>query len=300
MPKLKKLIRSRPENLTLKARDEQCRLSINRNKMPSLIGRSSRRLIIIFGIIFLLGLSCVNFFRQNYVVPILMYHSINPNTKPENRVTVTPDTFERQMRFLKKHHYNVLPLESLVGLIKYKKKIPAKTVVITFDDGYKDNFVYAFPILKKYNLPATISIIVKEVGRVQNDRLRWDEIKAMQSSGIITFASHALGPDPLFKMKSEGALRDEIFDSKHILEEQLGQKINIFSYPEGMFDAKIRGLVIEAGYLGALATNPGKKCPNNDIFALKRLRISENAKNMFVFWIETSGFYTFMKERRHK
>jgi len=72
----------------------------------------------------------------------------------------------------------------------------------------------------------------------------------------------------------------------------------MFSYPEGRFDDKIRQLVIDAGYRLAVATHPGKYYPNDDIFALKRLRISENAKGLFVFWAETSGFYTFIKEHR--
>jgi hypothetical protein len=68
----------------------------------------------------------------------------------------------------------------------------------------------------------------------------------------------------------------------------------------GRFSDKARRAVIAAGYKIAVATNPGKKYPNNDIFVLKRLRISENAGNLFVFWIETSGYYNFIREHRHK
>jgi len=193
-----------------------------------------------------------------------------------------------------------MPLEELATLIKAKKKFSPKTVAITFDDGYKDNYTYVFPILKKYNLPATMFIIVNEVGRPQNDRLSWDEIKAMQDSGIITFGSHAIGPEPLTKIKSEEEVKRQIFDSKKILEEKLGRKINAFSYPEGRFNDFIRRLVIEAGYKLAVATNPGKNYPSDDIFVLKRLRISERSSNMFIFAIKTSGFYTFIKEYRRK
>lgn len=264
-----------------------------------------KRLIILFSIPIIAFLFLAVFFKHNYVAPIIMYHSVNPHADQRNRLAITPDTFERQMRFLKNNHYNVISLEALSRLIKEKKRIPSRTIAITFDDGYRDNYVYAFPVLKKYNLCATLFIIVNEVGRPQADRLNWDEIKAMQGSGIISVASHGLGPDPLIKIKSEGELRREIFESKRILQEKLSADINAFSYPEGMFDAKIRQLVIDAGYTLAVATNPGPEYPDDDIFALKRLRISENASNMFVFAVETSGFYTFMKEfkkthRRHK
>lgn len=258
-----------------------------------------KRLIIILAIVFVGIFLLVNFTQKIYVVPILMYHSINPKSNPAmSRLIVSVQSFERQMHFLKKHNYNILSLESVADLIRNKKKIPPHTIAITFDDGYKDNYAYAFPILKKYHLPATIFIIVNEVGRP--DRLSWDEIKIMQDSGIITMGSHAIGPEPLINIKSESELKNQIFNAKKILEEKLLREVNLFSYPEGRFNDKIRQLVIEAGYKAAVATSPGKKFANDDIFALKRLRISPTANNLFVFWIETSGYYNFIREHRHK
>lgn len=259
-----------------------------------------KRVIIALSIIFVLIISGIGFLKQSYVVPIIMYHSVEPQAKPENRLCVSAQTFKRQMRFLKSNHYNVLPLQEIAALIKEKKRIPPKAIAITFDDGYKDNYLYALPVLKEYNLPATVFIIINEVGRAQADRLSWDEIKEMQDSGVITFGSHAVGPDPLVKIESDEGLRREIFDSKKILEQKLGRTVFAFSYPEGRFNDKIRGLVIEAGYKLAVATNPGKNFADDDIFALKRLRMSENCRNLFVFWFETSGFYNFIRERRHK
>lgn len=254
------------------------------------------RIITVFSIVFILGFLGINFVQKNYVVPIAMYHSVHPDALPENRLVVSPETFDRQMRFLKSHQYNVLPLEAVANLVKEGKKIPYKTIAITFDDGYKDNYIYAFPILKKYSLPATVFVIVEEVGRA--DRLSWDEIKEMQDTGIITFDSHAVGPEPLVNIKSAQELKKQIFDSKRILEEKLGRKVTAFSYPEGRFNAKIRQLVIDAGYKLAVTTSPGKRFANDDIFSLKRLRISSTSDNLFVFWIQTSGFYTFIKEHR--
>ena len=134
----------------------------------------------------------------------------------------------------------------------------------------------------------------------RSDRLSWDEIKAMQDSGIITFGSHTLGAEPLINIKSEQEIKKQIFDSKKILEERLGRLINAFSYPEGRFNNKIKQLVMDAGYKLAVAVNPGKKFANDDEFALKRLRISANCNNLFIFWVETSGYYNFMREHRHR
>ncbi len=260
----------------------------------------SKKLGFFFCTIVLIVLSLALFIRSNYLLPIIMYHSVTPQTTRENKIEVTVKAFERQMRFLKEHNYNVVPLETARDLIKNKKKIPSRTVAITFDDGYKDNYIYAFPIFKKYNFPATIFIIINEVGRPEGDRLSWDEIRVMQDSGIITIGSHTLSHPILTEVNSGQRLKNEIFDSKMILEEKLGKKITIFCYPSGRFNAKLRQLVIDAGYQMAVATKPGKKYPNDDIFAFKRLRISENAGNLFIFWVETSGFYNFMREYRVK
>jgi len=261
---------------------------------------SKRKILVgIFATIIVAVVFFIIVVRQHYVLPVLMYHSVSPKATAENRLNVSVATFERQMLFLKEHRYNVLPLGSLVDLIKNKKKIPPSSVVITFDDGYRNNFDYAFPILKKYKFPATIFIIVREVGRSQADRLNWKEIKIMSVSRLISFGSHGIGPDPLTKIESEEDLRKEICDSKKILEEKLGRKITLFSYPEGRFNDKIRGLVIACGYELAVATNPGRNYPDNDIFALRRLRISESSKNPFIFWFKVSGFHTFLKEKRN-
>jgi len=256
-----------------------------------------KNLIIIAGLVFLITwFMSEAFIKRHYVVPIIMYHYVHPNPDAGDRLTVSPEVFDRQMRFLKSRHYNVVPLQLLGDLIRDKKKIPPKTIAITLDDGHKDNFTYVFPILKRYNLPATMFIIINEVGRPQNDRLTWGEINIMRDSGLVTFGSHTLGPEPLIKIESDKELRSQIFDSKRILEEKLGRKVSMFSYSEVFFNDKIKQLIIDAGYGLAVATMPGKKYPNDDVFSLKRLRISSNSGNLFVFWFETSGIYTFIRE----
>lgn len=253
-------------------------------------------IVVVFFVFLVSGLILHKFINRHYVVPIIMYHYVHPNPHPDDRLTVTPESFERQMRFLKTHRYNVVPLELLGDLVRDKKKIPPKTIAVTLDDGIIDCYNYAFPILKKYNLPATMFIITDEVGRSQNDRLTWAQIKEMQDSGLVTFGSHCLGPEPLINIKQEEELKRQIFGSKRILEGKLKRPVTAFSYPEGFFTDKIKQLVIEAGYKLAVSTMPGKEYPNDDVLALKRLRISSSSDNLLVFWFETSGIYTFIRE----
>ncbi|MFA6216864.1 MAG: polysaccharide deacetylase family protein [Candidatus Omnitrophota bacterium] len=253
---------------------------------------------VIIGVVAAAVIFLVNYARHNYVLPILMYHSVKQKVPPGNRLTVSSGTFERQMEFLKRNRYAVVPLEEAVRLVKDKQAPPARTVAITFDDGYGDNYTEAFPILKKYNLLATIFIIVNEIG--QPGMLTWEQIHIMQDSGLISFGSHTLNHPYLVKIDSLEALKSELFDSKKIMEKELSRPVNTFCYPSGRFNQKVRQVVVDAGYTAAVASNPGKNFPSDDIFALKRLRISENSSNLFIFWVESSGYYNMMRESKRK
>jgi len=239
--------------------------------------------------------------RGLYMVPVLMYHSINTKTHPVmRRLIVSPELFEKQMQFLKKHHYNVVSLETVGRMIQNKEKIPSKTIAITFDDGYKDNYTYAYPVLKKLGLPATIFLIYNEVGRPQNDRLNWEQIKEMQASGLITFGSHTLGATPLVDIKSEAELRKQIIDSKKMFEGKFGVAVNTFCYVGGMFTPHIKDLVKEAGYKYAVITSLGKELPDEDIYAIRRIRISQSSDNLFSFWIKINGYYNSFRNHNKK
>jgi peptidoglycan/xylan/chitin deacetylase (PgdA/CDA1 family) len=262
--------------------------------------RVRKKVGIFFAVAILLCGTGVVFLRCSYVPPILMYHAVYPGATYANRLSVSTETFEWQMGYLKQHGYRVIPLEELVALTATHAAIPPKTVVITFDDGYQNDYTYAFPILKKYRFAATIFVIFNEVGRPDNDRLTWEMIKEMRDSGLIYFGSHTLGAEPLINIKSDNELRRQIVESKRALEEKLGKEVKMFSYPEGKISPLIRRMVIDAGYLGAVATHPPKKYGNNDLFALRRVRVSENSRNSIIFSYELSGYYPFFKKHKKR
>jgi len=198
------------------------------------------------------------------------------------------------MSFLKRRNYNVVRLEDLPELIK-KGNIPYKTIAITFDDGYENNYKEAYPILKEFGLPATIFISPGFIGR--DGYLTWDQVVEMSESGLVSIGSHAMTHAYLPDL-AEQKLRMEIFDSKRAIKSHTRKDIASFSYPVGAFNDYVRDKVVKAGYSIAVATNPGKDYPKHDIFAMKRVRISRTSDNLLVFWIETSGFYTWIKEHR--
>jgi len=252
-----------------------------------------RFFITLFFIFILASSGFLLWISNKYVVPIMMYHNVNYADEPKAN-TVSPENFERHMAFLKEHNYQVLSLDDLVEKIKSGKRISHKSVVVTFDDGYEDNYSYAFDILQKYEIPATIFIPSDLIGT--KGYLVWDQVKEMLGQGI-HFGSHTRHHTYLPNIPAAGQ-KEEIEGSKHILEEELGVEINHFAYPIGGFSEQIKGMVREAGYKSACATNRGYDRMNKDVFELNRIRFGDNDGNDFVLWAKLSGYYnTFRKPK---
>ena len=257
-----------------------------------------RKKLIVLAAVLAAAAALVVYVRAQYVLPVLMYHSVMPEVPAGNAITVSVSTFERQMAFLGKNGYNVVRLGELADYYSGKRKFPARTIAITFDDGYEDNYIYAFPVLKKYNLPAAVFIIIAKVG--EPGYLKWEQISEMNALGLVTFGSHTLTHPFLPYEKSDRVLEEEICGSRKELESRLGRKVELFCYPMGRFDSRVEQKVKDAGYKLGVATNPGWRFPSSDAFAVKRIRISENCRNLFVFWFETSGYYNFIREIRQR
>jgi len=239
-----------------------------------------------------------HFLNAIYVPAILMYHSVGEKCRTLDgygrKLNVDTETFARQMRFLHDHNYNVIPVAVLAKKIRKHEKIPHNTIAITFDDGLENNFVNAYPILKKYGLPATIFVTTNFIGK--KNFITWENIRILQNNNI-SVESHTASHNWLPDMDA-AELRGELLGSKKILEKNTGHKIEMLSYPLGGFNELTQKVARESGYVGAVATNPGRKSPKDDPYALKRIRISATSNNMFVFWGEISGYYTFIKEIR--
>jgi len=124
--------------------------------------------------------------------------------------------------------------------------------------------------------------------------LTWDEVRQMRDSGLVSFGSHTVDHVLLTRVSPRRSER-EIVLSKQLLEDRIGVPVRTFSYPLGNLNARAREQVVSAGYALAVAANPGKRWPDDDVFALKRLRISENARSPLLFAFQTSGYYNAFK-----
>jgi len=233
-----------------------------------------------------------DYLRRRYVknsrVIVLMYHRIgNNNNTPD--ISVTTKNFDYQMAYLKRN-FNIVSLDELVEKFKYNSCVEKDTIAITFDDGFRDNYINAYPILRKYNIPATIFVVTGSVGK-QFEMLSKDEINIMQKGNII-FGAHTVTHKILSEVDRQTAL-SEINDSKFMLEEILQERVKYFAYPKGKkrdFTDETVQMVKEAGYVAAFSTENGNVIySNSNIFALNRIGIRNYP--LFVFKVRVSGIF---------
>lgn len=215
-------------------------------------------------------------------VPILLYHYIEVNKDPKDTIrqslTVSPYWFEEQAKFLVQNGYTTITLEELTDALMGKKDLPPKPVILTFDDGYRDFYTDAFPILKKYNLKAT-NFVFPNVLNKKNNMDTW-MIQEVINSGLVTIGSHTLSHAYLPKLSKELAHK-EISESKIVLEQIIGKPVRVFAYPYGAFDQSVVDLVRQAGYTAAVATTRGNIHSPDTLYWFSRTRVGNLAGEMF-------------------
>jgi len=239
--------------------------------------------------------------NKNKLSVILNYHSIHPT----HRFATKPEDFIQQMDYLTSH-FKVILLNDFYNMRVAKDNLPNRLAMVTFDDGYADNYEYAFPILKKFGVKATIFLttgfIEGIVDIAARDRtyarispLTWAQIHEMKEWGI-SFGSHTHTHLILPRIPIEKA-EDEIIRSKEILEDKLGLPVEAFAYPLGQprtFNQKIVSLLKKHGFKFACSTIWGHDNSNTDIFALHRIRI-DSCDTLNDFKEKINGNWDFIK-----
>lgn len=227
---------------------------------------------------------------------VLNYHSIGSNSK----FSLNINEFEKQIIFLK-NNYEIISLDEIEKNKNYKKI----NIIITFDDGYEDNFLYAFPILKKYSVPATIFLVSdfvfdRQEGAIWNGYpglpfLNKEQILKMEKDQI-KFGSHSKTHRKMSSLQNE-EFKSEIVSSKNIIEKELFVDVNSFAFPFGQkkdignFDNKI---FKNNGYKKVCITKWGiNKFNKIDLFNLKRIAINPE-DTMFDFKNKILGKWHFV------
>jgi peptidoglycan/xylan/chitin deacetylase (PgdA/CDA1 family) len=208
---------------------------------------------------------------------VLAYHSVG---NPDDPYSVTSEMFAWQLDELRRAGCTAVPLRELDRMMA-EGNVPPRTVVLTFDDGRRDNYTYAFPLLKERGIPASVFLVTGSVGKrfpgtvSDTDALTLDEIREMDASGLITFGAHTVSHPKLTHVSGED-VKEEVEGSKRAVEGLLGKPCDYFAYPYGRVSESVELATRKAGFTLALSTEPGIVRPNSPRFRLPRNGIGAN------------------------
>ena len=202
-------------------------------------------------------------------VVVLNYHKVD---NLYNSLAIPPADFDRQMRYLKETGFHVITLAELGAALTEGAALPENPVAITFDDGYSDNYDYAYPILKKYGFRATIFVVTSYLDQSLPGYLTWGQASEMEASGLITIESHTVTHGSMVDLTDE-QICHELTESKRDIEQRLGKTAEFLAYPTGTYNLHIASLVKEAGYKGAFTIKYGNVNRDSNLYALERLPV---------------------------
>ena len=241
------------------------------------------------------------------VVPVFMYHHVNPNGG--DVLTVTPSDFESHLRAVRDGGYRVLGLSELLAFMEGSLQLSGRSVVITFDDGYLDNYVYAFPLLREYGVRAAVFVptawldgatasglgaggiehfrravpthaeskVLVSQGRYSAVVMDWHMAREMQGSGLVEFGSHTVthaGCDAL----GPGDLRVELEGSRERLERELQSPCVHLCWPRGRFSEAAVAMAAAVGYRTCFTTRRGVVTEGSDPLYVERIATKGGAQ----------------------
>ena len=217
--------------------------------------------------------------KQIYPIPILMYHHIGGLPPEADAVradlTVSAQNFELQVAWLKSQGYQSISLSGLSDLIKNKEKIPEKTIIFTFDDGYAETLQNAPEILKNYGFTGSFAIITQFPGidYGTNQYATWQQIKQAKAMGM-EIVSHTQDHfDGTDKKYDEAFILRNLSDSKKDIKNNLGIDTNILVYPFGHYDKRYIQLARQAGFEMGITTQEGSASASSSLMEITRLRV---------------------------
>lgn len=212
------------------------------------------------------------------VVPILMYHYISSPPPDANAVrrdlSVTPAQFEAHLAYLHQAGYETISMQELAYALSRQSPLPSKPIVLTFDDGYRDQYENAFPLLRQYGYTGTFFIFTEPIDTYNVSYLTWEMVTEMHQAGM-EFGSHSYRHLDL-SGRSVDFLVYEILGSKEAIEARIGEPVRFFCYPSGRYDALAIQVLESANFWGAVTTQFGAEQSFDKRFEMPRIRVRGN------------------------
>lgn len=213
---------------------------------------------------------------------ILMYHMIRePGNAKEARYACPPPQFKQHMQLLREENFTPISLSQAGAAITSGKAVPDNAVVVTLDDGFMDNYEFAFPIFQQSSIPATIFLTTGHLARYnqwmrskdypERPMMNWNQIREMDNHGI-DFGAHTVSHPRLTELDYSQA-KIEIKNSKNDIEDNLSKPCPHFAYPYGLFRNETKKIVEETGFSLACSTRSGFNNESRDPFILHRIEV---------------------------
>ncbi len=213
--------------------------------------------------------------RGTTIIPILMYHYVRVVTDPKDTIgiglSVKPELFAQQMQYLADNGYTTLTMQEVYDILVGRKSLPTRPIALTFDDGYRDFYTAAWPILQRHNFKATNYVITKFIG--WDAYMTWPMLQELSDGGQVEIGAHTRSHVDLRTLSAD-KLQDEVLGSKAILETGLGRPVGAFCYPAGFYNAGVIAAVGRANYLTATTELPGAKQNIQNPYELPRIRVN--------------------------
>lgn len=249
---------------------------IRKNKGATITDKMKKLIVIALAAVMVAIAWAWHITGQRFYITVLNYHRI---ANEDNPMTVPPADFEQQLQYLRDQGYTSVTLDEVAAYLAGNGELPAKPVVITFDDGYEDNQRVAVPLLRKYGFHGIIFVITDNIGKP--GYLTWEQMKAVQERAI-NIGSHTMTHANLTKLDAE-ELAKELQYSKVSLEKGLGTRVDYVAYPHGGVNAQVIAAAKEAGYKGGSGTRVGVVMSGGNMYDLRRVYISPSFFGLWDF-----------------
>lgn len=241
---------------------------------------------------------------NNVNIPVLMYHHFTTKEAELSSIRILPSEFEKQLQYLKKQGFETVTDQDVISYIEGKRSLPKQPVLITIDDGYESNYTYAYPIIKKLKMKATVYVVGSAI-RDNNDspyppnelpKLSWEQAQEMYNSGLIEIQSHSydMHRKGLVEGGGEAALitkpvyineeletidqykirvKNDLLTNKNLIEEKIGNQVVGFAYPFGEHSEIAESLLIETGHQLTLTIEQGINKKSDGSLNLNRITV---------------------------